>query len=154
MLKIDQQCFNDYKTGIAQMCDAAKTLTENSAANIYTNEYKRISIMDTTKALTELFDKETENIIFNLFQQTIALTDATIIPYSVEWKRFCFYKLMSLLKAQGVKFSNNPSNNYAAHAEYLELNKDIISPASLYLISGSFLLYYISFVCRRNEQKL
>ena len=62
--------------------------------------------------------------VINLFEQAINKLEPEPIPYSVLWKRSCFYGLMDLMKEKRVKYATL-GNTPEAHLAFLGVNKDI-----------------------------
>ena len=60
---------------------------------------------------------------------------------------------MNLMKEKGVKYGTIMGNTPEAHLAFLEANKDISGESSPYLLYGSFLLYYVVFLCRSDASR-
>ncbi len=145
MIEIDKKCITDYTNGIQQLLDSVKSVTtKNNATDTYTKELKRITDL-------KPFEQKTERLIMDLFEQSKSKLDPLLVEFSPEWKKACFYNLMDILKDKGVQFTT-PGNTCESHASYMNINKDIDDVASQYMVPGSFLLYYFSFLCRINAK--
>lgn len=164
-MNIDYTCACAYLNGLMRLLNSAEIsmppeeFKANEAIKFYDTEYKRVLGLDFSTDDTKiptLFDLKTEREILDLYEQIYNLVDPMLTEYSTEWRIGCYHATMALMKERGIRYPH-PSvlgDTKNAHVVFLQENKNISEVSKLFLVHGSFLLYYIDYQCRINQPQI